>query len=287
MANIKDTVTEQLQQLQMLQHRSMFAQMGHPFSPRRGQGRILAILRLKPEISQKELTYLLNMSKQAVAELIAKLEKNGLLTRTPSDSDKRSLTIRLTEAGQSAAEQVEERLQSNTQVLDCLNEEELATFSGYLQRLIQQYEAFFPEEDYEARREEMARFVHLHGPGRGPGFGPGPGCEPPRPGFGPGADAAWGPDGPDPDWAGRGPGCHHGHGGHGHGGHEGCGHGKHGGKGHGGHEGCCGHGEHGGKGHGGQEGCGHDEHDDHGPGEPGNNPPALDNKSGKQAPENN
>lgn len=32
-----------------------------------GQGRVLAILKLKPEISQRDLSYLLDMSKQSLA----------------------------------------------------------------------------------------------------------------------------------------------------------------------------------------------------------------------------
>ena len=73
MNEIKDTINGQLQQLQMLMHRTMFNHFGKMHNPHRGQGRVLAILKLKPVISQKELTYLLNMSKQSVAELITKL----------------------------------------------------------------------------------------------------------------------------------------------------------------------------------------------------------------------
>ena len=58
---------------------------------------MLAILKMKPEISRKELTCLLNMSKQSVAELISKMEKSGYVTREPSEKDKRVMTIKLAE----------------------------------------------------------------------------------------------------------------------------------------------------------------------------------------------
>ena len=93
MDELRNEVTRQLQQLQTLMHRMAF----HGFSvegkpvhnPYRGQGRVLAILKERPEISQKELTDLLEMSRQGAAELLAKLEKNGLIRRYPSAEDRR------------------------------------------------------------------------------------------------------------------------------------------------------------------------------------------------------
>ena len=46
---------------------------------RRGQGRVLAILKMQPEISQKELLYLLDMRPQSLGELLSKLEKTDTL----------------------------------------------------------------------------------------------------------------------------------------------------------------------------------------------------------------
>ncbi len=41
----------------------------------RGQGRILAVLKIKADISQKELTHLLAIRPQSLGELLVKLEK--------------------------------------------------------------------------------------------------------------------------------------------------------------------------------------------------------------------
>ena len=167
MSEIKVTINEQLQQLQMMMHRAMFNHFGQMHNPHRGQGRVLAILRLKPEISQKELTSLLNMSKQAVAELITKLEKNGYVTREPSEDDKRIMTIKLTEKGEKAADDVGDTTLEGTKILDCLNDDELVTFSEYLGRIIKQYEEQFPGEDFEQRRQMMMDFMSSHGQGFG------------------------------------------------------------------------------------------------------------------------
>jgi DNA-binding MarR family transcriptional regulator len=175
MSEIKVIINEQLQQLQMLMHRASFHYFiggGSIHNPHRGQGRVLAILKMKPEISQKELTYLLNMSKQSLAELLAKLEKNGYITREPSEGDKRVMTIKLTEEGMKTADDVDDDTLETSKILDCLNDEELAAFSEYLGRIIKRYEEQFPGEDFEQRRKSMEEFILQHGHGHGLfGFG--------------------------------------------------------------------------------------------------------------------
>lgn len=165
MNEIKDIINGQLQQLQMFMHRAMFNHLGKIHTSHRGQGRVLAILKLKPVISQKELTYLLNMSKQSVAELVTKLERNGYITREPSEDDKRVMMIRLTEEGAKAAGNPEENEPDALKVLDCLNDDELSDLSEYLGRIIGQYEERFPDGDFEERRKYMEKFMASYGHG--------------------------------------------------------------------------------------------------------------------------
>ena len=162
---LKATILEKLQRLQMLMHRSMFHHFGRMHNPHRGQGRVLALLKMKPEISQKELTYLLDMSKQAVAELIAKLEKSGFITREPSEEDKRVMTIKLTEEGSKAVTDADDNPFETTKIFDCLNDDEQAAFNEYLERIIKQYEEQFPNGDFEQRRRTMEDFMASHGHG--------------------------------------------------------------------------------------------------------------------------
>lgn len=168
MRELTTTITEQVQQLQILMHRTYFHEcFGGAHNPHRGQGRVLAILKMKPEISQKELTYLLNMSKQSLAELLSKLEKNGRITREQSEDDPRSKIIKLTEAGAKAAEDIEDSVPDAAKILDCLNDEELKNLSGYLARIIQHCQEQFPDDDYEERRRMMEQFLWQHGHGHG------------------------------------------------------------------------------------------------------------------------
>lgn len=113
-------------------------------NPHRGQGRILSVLKLQPEISQKEMTYLLDMRPQSLGELLTKLEKAGFITREPSENDRRVMIIKLTDAG---AEEVEKMNQTDEDpIFDSLTDEEKAQFEAIIEKLIAAVEKELPEE---------------------------------------------------------------------------------------------------------------------------------------------
>lgn len=118
-------------------HRYM--QHGPMADPHRGQGRVLTLLKMKPEISQKDLSYLLDMRPQSLGELLTKLEKGGYITRTPSESDRRVMIIKLTEQGKTAAEDVEP-VGGQDAMFDCLSEQEQKNMADYLTRILQSME---------------------------------------------------------------------------------------------------------------------------------------------------
>ncbi|WP_427814007.1 MarR family winged helix-turn-helix transcriptional regulator [Enterococcus sp. 22-H-5-01] len=78
------------------------------FGAHRGQGRVLALLKMNPEISQKDLTFVLGMRPQSVGELLQKLEEKEFITREASEEDRRVMIIRLTELGKAEAEKLSE-----------------------------------------------------------------------------------------------------------------------------------------------------------------------------------
>ena len=167
MNELKSTIIEQLQQLQMLMHRTTVASFtgnGRGRNPLRGQGRVLAMLKIKPEISQRDLTYLLGMSKQSIAELLLKLEKNEFITRHPSENDKRVMIIELTEKGEKAAGSFDDSVPDSAVILDCLEKEELGRFSDYLGRIIKRCEEQFPNEDFEQRHRALREFMAQRNP---------------------------------------------------------------------------------------------------------------------------
>lgn len=168
MSEIKKEILEQFLRLQGLLHRyhtQHFMEFGPLGTPHRGQGRVLSILKLKPEISQKELTYLLDMSKQGLAELLNKLEKKGFIKREPVEEDRRSFNVILTEEGAAVAGEMDDNPLDMDKVFDCLNDEELAKLYGYLQRIIESLENQLPGDDNDLRKQMMEKFMehYLHG----------------------------------------------------------------------------------------------------------------------------
>lgn len=130
-----------LMRLEGLLHRHMAVGRQRTFmNPHRGQGRVLSILKLKPEITQKELTYLLDMSKQALGELLKKLENCGYITRTPSREDGRVMIIRLTEKGKTESDEMAVDNDDTEDLFRCLTDEEQKNLMAYLERLIQAWQ---------------------------------------------------------------------------------------------------------------------------------------------------
>ncbi|MGN0276928.1 MAG: MarR family winged helix-turn-helix transcriptional regulator [Hominisplanchenecus sp.] len=90
-----------------------------------GQKRILILLNETGVITQRELTERLGIQPGSVSEVIGKLEAAGLLTRTPSETDRRTTDIRLTEAGSiQATEARDSREKRHIQMFSCLSEQE-------------------------------------------------------------------------------------------------------------------------------------------------------------------
>lgn len=113
--------------------------------PTRGQGRVLALLKIQPKITTKELSYLLGIRQQSLNELLNKLERGGYVSRIPSEEDRRVMMVTLTEKGE--GEQQPEADLSN--IFDCLSEEEQKTFGEYLERIIAAMEEQLGGEDWD------------------------------------------------------------------------------------------------------------------------------------------
>lgn len=158
---MNDELYEKLAQLQWLLHKNQmrsWAQGGPLRDHTRGQGRILAFLRLRDGISTKDLSYLLGMAVSSLNEMLAKLEKGGYITREPSEADKRIMLVKLTEKGK-----IEDQPETPdmADIFAGLSEEEQKTFGDYLDRIIASMEKYFSEtgdETFERKREAHERF---------------------------------------------------------------------------------------------------------------------------------
>lgn len=137
-------------------HQQNHMHFGPMADPRKGQGRVLAILKMQPEISQKELSYLLDMRPQSLGELLSKLERNGYITRTPSETDRRVQIIKLTENGAEGTVSEGQEF-SFDKAFEGLNKEELKNLSDYLHRIIKTLEDQLGDETLEDRFDPRRR----------------------------------------------------------------------------------------------------------------------------------
>ena len=98
----------------------------------RGQGRVLAILKKKDNISTKNLAIILGISVSALNSLLTKLEKNGYIVKEPSMEDKRVLLVKLTEKGRN----YEIKPSVDYTIFDCLDNTQKQEFDKYLNKII-------------------------------------------------------------------------------------------------------------------------------------------------------
>ncbi|MDE5977468.1 MAG: MarR family transcriptional regulator [Turicibacter sp.] len=106
----------------------------------RGQGRVLSILKDKPEITQKELVSLLRIRPQSLGELLTKLEAQGFITREPSKKDRRMTIVKLTEVGKEEIKKNNQMGDSIEKIFNILDDEEKDQLYHILDKLSKELE---------------------------------------------------------------------------------------------------------------------------------------------------
>lgn len=168
----------------------------------RGQGRILAALKLKDGIATRELAYVLGIRVPSLNEALSKLENAGHIVREPDPRDRRVQLITLTDSGRALTGQLGEGEPEGDNIFEVLTEQERANLNDYLDRLIARMHEDLPDleadrqewekaarermgddafEAWAAQAQERGGFGALAGFGPLGGFGPGFGPQ----GFGP------------------------------------------------------------------------------------------------------
>ena len=168
----------------------------------RGQGRILAALKLKDGIATRELAYVLGIRVPSLNEALSKLENAGYIVREPDPRDRRVQLITLTDSGRALTGQLGEGEPESDNIFEVLTEQERTNLSDYLDKLIARMHEDLPDleadrqewekaarermgddafEAWAAQAQERGGFGALAGFGPLGGFGPGFGPQ----GFGP------------------------------------------------------------------------------------------------------
>jgi DNA-binding MarR family transcriptional regulator len=103
-------------------------------------------------------------------ELLAKLEKSGYITRRPSEEDRRTMIVTLTEEGKAVADRPESGERELSGIFDCLSKEETGKFIEYLDRLIAVLEKELGQDENDGSMENLAE-IYEHMRESGFGFG--------------------------------------------------------------------------------------------------------------------
>lgn len=139
------------------------AEHGPAGDPSRGQGRVLAALRMQSPIATKDLAFLLGIRQQSLNEVLGRLQGAGLIERAPSQEDRRVMLVHLTGAGRAAGPAAP---------ADCpfavLDEEEAARLVELLDKVIAPLsqrlgERAASDEEMGSMRERLGeeRFAHV------------------------------------------------------------------------------------------------------------------------------
>lgn len=118
---------------------------------------VIALEAVAPRpLNQEQLAAKVHVQSQTLGRVLARLESQGLVTRTRSETDRRQLQVELTETGKGA--------------LDAAREAENNAFP-----------AAMDVEGWEILQQQLARFVDaLQGPATAPGGGPESPGSPPK-----------------------------------------------------------------------------------------------------------
>ncbi|MEE8722078.1 MAG: MarR family transcriptional regulator [Eggerthellaceae bacterium] len=168
----RESVEEKFQIMMSLMHRAHHRGGGRFADPSRGQGRIIALLKLHDGVSTKQLASILGVRISSLNETLAKLEAAGLIERRPSEQDGRIMLSYLTEAGRQAAPDEE----AQADPLADFSDDDLAALEALLTRMIGNVEktvgadAVRVEEERAAERRGMIdAFERGEWDGRGEG----------------------------------------------------------------------------------------------------------------------
>lgn len=123
------------------------------FEGKGSQKRILIVLYEFGTVTQSDLTQHLGIQSGSASEVLAKLESAGFITRMPSETDRRTMDVRLTETGIAmAAEAKKEREERHDQMFACLSNDEKTELLAMLEKLNFSWHESYREEETESRR---------------------------------------------------------------------------------------------------------------------------------------
>lgn len=139
-----------------------------------GGGKLLTTLRENANVTSRELAELLDIRPSSLTELLTRMEKEELITRTADENDKRVSRVALTEKGEKLESELSAAYKENVEKFAaCFTDEEAAQFCELCERLSNHLESLNEErcrempEGFPGCRREHGDFPppppHCHG----------------------------------------------------------------------------------------------------------------------------
>lgn len=126
----------------------------HRRGGKRGQGKILKILSLEGEMTQKELQERLGIQAGSMSEIVLKLEAKGFIERKRDEEDKRKIKLTITEAGKVHFEEKrKEHIEQEKNLFDALTLEEKLQLQGLLLKLHKSWEVKFDGKVHRCKKD--------------------------------------------------------------------------------------------------------------------------------------
>lgn len=117
--------------------RSLAAVYAERFNLTRDEWRILAALAAHNDIKGTELGALTTLDKMQVSRALTRMERDGLIERTPDEADRRNLIVRLKPAGRALYRKVVPMAQAReAYLLESLDNDERAALGRALDKLL-------------------------------------------------------------------------------------------------------------------------------------------------------
>jgi DNA-binding MarR family transcriptional regulator len=124
----------------------------------RGHRRILEAITVQGTMPTRELAVILDVRPSSLNEILGRMEEDGLIIRSRSESDQRVVLAGITEAGTAELQRIREAEKAfRTKVSDVLTAEEKETFMRLAQKFADGLEESVPEEPEHRNRFERRR----------------------------------------------------------------------------------------------------------------------------------
>jgi DNA-binding MarR family transcriptional regulator len=118
--------------------RSLAAVYAERFNLTRDEWRILAALAARDDIKGTELGALTTLDKMQVSRALTRMERDGLIERTPDEADRRNLIVRLRPAGRALYRKIVPMAQAREAfLLQSLDAGERAALGSALTKLLE------------------------------------------------------------------------------------------------------------------------------------------------------